>query len=63
MSRRVYGLSQTETAAALAISEGIVEKEVMRGMGLISEMIARVGVHDVPRAKVKPPAGKRHVND
>jgi RNA polymerase sigma-70 factor (ECF subfamily) len=63
MSRRIYGLSQTETAAALAITEGIVEKEVMRGMGLISEMIARVGVHDVPRAKAKPPARKRHVND
>jgi len=66
MSRRVYGLSQTETAAALAITEGIVEKEVMRGMGLISEMIARVGVHEAPRAKAartKPPVKKRHVND
>jgi len=66
MSRRVYGLSQAETAEALAISEGIVEKEVMRGMGLISEMIARVGVHDTPRAKAvrsKSSAKKRHVND
>jgi len=65
-SRRIYGLSQAETAEALAISEGIVEKEVMRGMGLISEMIARVGVHDAPRAKAvktKASAKKRHVNN
>ena len=63
MSRRIYGLSQTETAAALAISEGIVEKEVMRGMGLISDMIARVGVHEVSRARARSTVGKRHVND
>jgi RNA polymerase sigma factor (sigma-70 family) len=65
-ARRIYGLSQAETAEALAISEGIVEKEIMRGMGLISDMIARVGVHDAPRAKAarnKPAVKRTHVND
>ena len=65
-ARRIYGLSQNETAEALAISEGIVEKEVMRGMGLISDMIAKVGVHHSPRSKAartKPGVKKHHVND
>lgn len=65
-ARRIYGLSQIETADTLGISEGIVEKETMRGMALISDMIARVGVHDDPRAKAletKPRVRKTHVND
>jgi RNA polymerase sigma factor (sigma-70 family) len=45
-ARRIYGLSQMETAETLGISEGIVEKETMRGMELISDMIARVGAQD-----------------
>lgn len=63
-ARRIYGLSQIETAETLGISEGIVEKETMRGMKLISDMIARVGVHAEPGAKpAKPAARKTHVND
>jgi len=44
-ARRIYGLSQNETAQTLGISEGIVEQETMKGMNLIADMIARVGVH------------------
>lgn len=42
--RKIYGLSQAETARNLAISENIVEKETVRGLALISDMVARVGV-------------------
>jgi RNA polymerase sigma factor (sigma-70 family) len=64
-ARRIYGLSQSETADTLGISEGIVEKETMRGMGLISDMIARVGVHDDARARanIQSFVKKNHVND
>ncbi|WP_395404638.1 RNA polymerase sigma factor [Pseudoduganella sp. UC29_106] len=65
-ARRIYGLSQMETAETLRITEGIVEKETMRGMQLISDMIARVGVHDTPKtraARSKTVARKSHVND
>lgn len=65
-ARRIYGLSQMEAAESLGISEGIVEKETMRGMQLISDMVARVGVQDAARvhsAKNKPLARKSHVND
>jgi RNA polymerase sigma factor (sigma-70 family) len=49
--RKIYGLSQAETAANLGVSENIVEKETMRGMRVISDMVARVGVsgYDVGR--------------
>lgn len=50
-SRRIYGLSQHETAETLGVSEGIVEQETMKGMALISDMVARVGA----LADVKPP--------
>ena len=64
-ARRIYGLSQIETAETLGISEGIVEKETMRGMALISDMIARVGVHDdlQVRANLQSAAKKSYVND
>jgi RNA polymerase sigma factor (sigma-70 family) len=64
-ARRIYGLSQGETAETLGITEGIVEKETMRGMKLISDMIARVGVHDDPRAcaNIQSAVKKNHVND
>lgn len=65
-ARRIYGLSQMETAESLNITEGIVEKETMRGMELISEMIARVGVHDASKsrsARSKTAVKKNHVND
>ena len=64
-ARRIYGLSQNETAETLGISEGIVEKETMRGMSLISDMIARVGVQDDARARanIQSFVKKNHVND
>jgi RNA polymerase sigma factor (sigma-70 family) len=64
-ARRIYGLSQSETADTLGITEGIVEKETMRGMTLISDMIARVGVHDDARARanIQSFVKKNHVND
>jgi RNA polymerase sigma-70 factor (ECF subfamily) len=42
--RKVYGLSQAETAKSLGVSENIVEKETLRGLTAISEMIARVSL-------------------
>lgn len=61
-ARRVYGLSQAETASMLEVSEGVVEQEIMRGMRLLSGMIARVGVQEAPVTK-KTAIKKRHVND
>ena len=52
-ARRIYGLSQHETAQSLGISEGIVEQETMKGMELISDMIARVGVQDPASLKAR----------
>lgn len=54
--RKIYGLSQAETAKALSVSENVVEKETMRSLNLISETVARVGVADytaVRKAKAK----------
>lgn len=66
-ARRIYGMSQAETAATLGVSEGIVEQESMRGMKLISKMIASVGAPESPKRVAAPKfnlARKRnHVND
>lgn len=66
-ARRIYGMSQCETAATLGISEGIVEQESIRGLKLISKMIASVGAHAEPKQASAPSlatARKRHhVND
>jgi len=43
-ARRIYGMSQNETAQCLRVTENVVEKETMRGLKLLSDMIARVGV-------------------
>jgi len=52
--RKIYGLSQAETASRLAVSENIIEKETIKGVKLISEMAKRIGVSaPVP----PPPAG------
>lgn len=61
MARRIDGLSQMETANALGLTEGIVEQEMMKGMERISDMVARVGLHDGQQAggrKHKRTAGK-----
>jgi RNA polymerase sigma-70 factor (ECF subfamily) len=39
--RKVQGLSQAETAARLGLSENIVEKETMKGMRMISALVAQ----------------------
>lgn len=45
-SRRLYGLSQQETAAALGMSEGMVEQETIKGMERISQVLAEHGLDD-----------------
>lgn len=64
-ARRIYGLSQKDTAQTLGITEGIVEQETIKGLGLISEMVARVGSDSGSGlVKTNKRAGKkRHVND
>ncbi len=49
--RKIYGLSQAETARSLRISENVVEKETMRGLQLISAMVAKVGVSGYEAAR------------
>lgn len=44
MARRIDGLSQSETAASLGVSEGVVAKEMFKGMKLISQMVAQVAM-------------------
>jgi RNA polymerase sigma-70 factor (ECF subfamily) len=43
-ARRVHGMSQNETAQTLGLSDSVVEHEMMKGMRLMSEMIARHGM-------------------
>jgi RNA polymerase sigma-70 factor (ECF subfamily) len=57
-ARKVYGLSQDETAASLGITENVVEKEMMRGLKLVSQMVAQVGVDGCAELP-KPAAGTR----
>lgn len=45
IARRIEGLSQRETAAALGLTEGLVEKEMARAMQLISVRIADVAMN------------------
>ena len=42
--RRVQGLSQRETARALGVSEPTVERHVSRGVQLLADALARLGV-------------------
>jgi len=42
--RKIYGMSQAEAAKNLGVSENVVEKETMRGMHIISDIVARVGI-------------------
>lgn len=53
--RKIYGLSQAETAENLGVTENVVEKETMRGMHIISGIVARVGMSgETPEPKRKP---------
>lgn len=55
-ARKIYGLSQKETADSLGISENIVEKEMMKGGKLVSEMIKSKGLGQAGDEMVAPPA-------
>lgn len=61
--RRIHGLSQAETAQKLELSENIVEKETVRGLGLILRRIADEGAVSPSGSNDPPPAttGTRHV--
>lgn len=48
-ARRIHGMSQQETAETLGLTDGVVEHEMMKGMRLMSEMIARYGVNQEAR--------------
>jgi RNA polymerase sigma-70 factor (ECF subfamily) len=65
-ARRIYGLSQKETADSLGVTEKAVEYESTKGMELISEMMKRQGVDGIP-ANAQPRkihrAGKANVSD
>lgn len=56
-ARRVYGLSIDATSEALGLSEHVIEKELTRGLALLSESIARVGV-DAGAAPAPAKGGK-----
>lgn len=43
-ARRLHGMSQQETAETLGLTDSVVEHEMMKGMRLMSEMIARNGL-------------------
>lgn len=65
-ARKVYGLSQSATAETLGLSENIVEKETMRGMAILSDLIERVGINtgagtSAGNAVKAAPKRKRHV--
>lgn len=58
--RKVYGLSQAETAQQLGLSENVVEKETMRGMHIISDTVARVSVSGGRDAQRRHPGRLRN---
>ncbi len=43
-ARRIHGLSQQETVDTLGLTDSVVEHEMMKGMRLMSELIARQGM-------------------
>jgi RNA polymerase sigma-70 factor (ECF subfamily) len=43
-ARKIYGMSQNETAESLGISENVVEKEMMKGVKLVAEMVKHTSV-------------------
>ena len=61
-ARRIHGLSQQETAESLGLTDSVVEHEMMKGMRLMSEMIAKYGIDQETRDSgfvTKKRAGKR----
>lgn len=66
-ARRIHGLSQQETVKTLSLSDSVVEHEMIKGMRLMSEMIARYGMDQedrdtkfIPRKRASK---KNNVND
>lgn len=66
-ARRIHGLSQQETAQSLGLTDGVVEHEMMKGMRLMSEMIATHGMNQetgaTPSTARKRISKKNNVND
>lgn len=60
-ARRIHGLSQQETAETLGLTDSVVEHEMMKGMRLMSEMIAKYGI-DQQTGDSKFVARKRAAN-
>jgi RNA polymerase sigma-70 factor (ECF subfamily) len=61
-ARRIHGLSQQETVETLGLTESVVEHEMMKGMRLMSDMIARYGMDQENRdtgIDTRKRAGKR----
>ncbi|TFW31362.1 RNA polymerase sigma factor [Duganella callida] len=54
-ARRLHGMSQNETARTLGLTDSVVEHEMMKGMRLMSEMIATQGIE--ARRSPRPGAG------
>lgn len=55
-ARKIYGMSQNETALSLGISENIVEKEMMKGVKLVAEMVKTRGIDHSEPGKSMPEA-------
>jgi RNA polymerase sigma factor (sigma-70 family) len=66
-ARRVHGMSQLETAASLGLTDSVVEHEMMKGMRLMSEMIASHGMEQTNKERQsgapKPALMKSNVKD
>ena len=61
-ARKIQGLSQHDTALSLGVSENIVEKETIRGLKLISDMVSEVGIEqDAKRQAGVRALRRRHV--
>lgn len=61
-ARKIQGLSQHDTALSLGVSENIVEKETIRGLKLISDMVSEVGIEqDAKRQAGARALRRRHV--
>lgn len=63
--RKVYGLSQAETAGNLNLSENIVEKETARGLALISDRVAALRLQGGNHREIGPAQTLKasHVHD
>jgi RNA polymerase sigma factor (sigma-70 family) len=58
-ARKIQGLSQHDTAITLGVSENIVEKETIRGLKLISDMVSEVGIEQGAKRQAGARAQRR----